>query len=73
MKIESLTLALALLLAGCGQDKHNAWLGYAEGDNAFGSAPLAGWVTSVSVKRGDLVMIEAMGGGFTWASALIRW
>jgi 3-oxoacyl-[acyl-carrier-protein] synthase-3 len=25
------------------------------------------------IKRGDLVMIEAMGGGFTWASALIRW
>lgn len=25
------------------------------------------------IKRGDLVMIEAMGSGFTWASALIRW
>ncbi|MGH6868182.1 MAG: beta-ketoacyl-ACP synthase III [Methylocella sp.] len=25
------------------------------------------------IKQGDLVMIEAMGGGFTWASALIRW
>jgi len=25
------------------------------------------------IKAGDLVMIEAMGGGFTWASALIRW
>jgi 3-oxoacyl-[acyl-carrier-protein] synthase-3 len=25
------------------------------------------------IKRGDLVMIEAMGGGFTWAAALIRW
>lgn len=25
------------------------------------------------IKRGDLVMVEAMGGGFTWASALIRW
>ncbi|MCS0503524.1 ketoacyl-ACP synthase III [Ancylobacter sp. GSK1Z-4-2] len=25
------------------------------------------------IKRGDLVMIEAMGGGFTWGSALIRW
>ena len=55
MKIESLTLALALLLAGCGQDKHSAWLGYAEGDNAFVSAPQAGWVTSVAVKRGGWV------------------
>ena len=25
------------------------------------------------VKPGDLVLIEAMGGGFTWGSALIRW
>jgi 3-oxoacyl-[acyl-carrier-protein] synthase-3 len=25
------------------------------------------------IKKGDLVMLEAMGGGFTWASALIRW
>ena len=25
------------------------------------------------IKSGDLVMMEAMGGGFTWASALARW
>lgn len=25
------------------------------------------------IKPGDLVMIEAIGGGFTWGSALIRW
>jgi 3-oxoacyl-[acyl-carrier-protein] synthase-3 len=25
------------------------------------------------IKRGDLVMIEAMGGGFTWGAALLRW
>jgi 3-oxoacyl-[acyl-carrier-protein] synthase-3 len=25
------------------------------------------------IKKGDLVMIEAMGGGFTWGAALIRW
>ena len=25
------------------------------------------------IKRGELVLIEAMGGGFTWGSALIRW
>ena len=25
------------------------------------------------IKDGDLVLIEAMGGGFTWGSALIRW
>ena len=25
------------------------------------------------IKRGDLLLLEAMGGGFTWGSALIRW
>jgi 3-oxoacyl-[acyl-carrier-protein] synthase-3 len=25
------------------------------------------------IKAGDMVLIEAMGGGFTWGSALIRW
>src|SRR4029453_18249336 len=25
------------------------------------------------IKRGDLVMLEAMGGGFTWGSTLLRW
>ncbi len=25
------------------------------------------------IQRGDLILIEAMGGGFTWGSALIRW
>ncbi len=25
------------------------------------------------IKAGDLVMMEAMGGGFTWGSALLRW
>ena len=25
------------------------------------------------IKRGDLLMIEAMGGGFTWGASLIRW
>lgn len=25
------------------------------------------------IKRRDLVMIEAIGGGFTWGASLIRW
>lgn len=25
------------------------------------------------IKRGDLVMLQAMGGGFTWGASLIRW
>ena len=39
------------------------------------SIPLALCVARADgrIKQGDLVMIEAMGGGFTWGSALIRW
>jgi 3-oxoacyl-[acyl-carrier-protein] synthase III len=39
------------------------------------SVPLALWVATEDgrIKSGDLVMIEAMGGGFTWGAALIRW
>ncbi|WP_116654372.1 beta-ketoacyl-ACP synthase III [Pelagibacterium sediminicola] len=39
------------------------------------SVPLALWVAIEDgrIKPGDLVMIEAMGGGFTWGAALIRW
>jgi 3-oxoacyl-[acyl-carrier-protein] synthase-3 len=25
------------------------------------------------IKRGDIVLLEAMGGGFTWGAALVRW
>jgi 3-oxoacyl-[acyl-carrier-protein] synthase-3 len=25
------------------------------------------------IKRGDLVLLEAMGGGLTWGAALLRW
>jgi 3-oxoacyl-[acyl-carrier-protein] synthase-3 len=45
------------------------------GNTSAASIPLA---TSVAVrdgrvKKGDLVLLEAMGGGFTWGSALLRW
>jgi 3-oxoacyl-[acyl-carrier-protein] synthase III len=25
------------------------------------------------IKRGQLILLDAMGGGFTWAAALVRW
>ena len=25
------------------------------------------------IKRGDIVILEAMGGGFTWGASLVRW
>lgn len=45
------------------------------GNTSAASIPLA---LSVALKdgrinRGDLVLLEAMGGGFTWGSALVRW
>jgi 3-oxoacyl-[acyl-carrier-protein] synthase-3 len=45
------------------------------GNTSAASIPLA---LSVAVeegriKRGDLVMLEAMGGGFTWGAVLVRW
>jgi 3-oxoacyl-[acyl-carrier-protein] synthase-3 len=39
------------------------------------SVPLALSVATADgrIKQGDLVMLEAMGGGFTWGASLIRW
>ena len=34
---------------------------------------LAEAVNDGRIKRGQLVLMEAMGGGFTWGSALVRW
>jgi len=45
------------------------------GNTSAASVPLA-LVTAVQdgrIKRGDLVLLEAMGGGFTWGAALVRW
>ena len=45
------------------------------GNTSAASIPLAldTAVKDGRIKPGQLVMIEAMGGGFTWGSALIRW
>jgi 3-oxoacyl-[acyl-carrier-protein] synthase-3 len=45
------------------------------GNTSAASIPLALAVASADgrIKRGNLVLLEAMGGGFTWGSALIRW
>jgi 3-oxoacyl-[acyl-carrier-protein] synthase-3 len=45
------------------------------GNTSAASVPLA-LATGVKdgrIKRGDLVLLEAMGGGFTWGAALLRW
>lgn len=53
--MKRLSIFLFLLLAACGQNGNGAWLGYAEGDNAFISAPQPGWVSSLHVERGTYV------------------
>ena len=34
---------------------------------------LAEAVSDGRIEEGDLILMEAMGGGFTWGSALLRW
>jgi 3-oxoacyl-[acyl-carrier-protein] synthase-3 len=45
------------------------------GNTSAASIPLAldAAVKDGRIKRGDLVLLEAMGGGFTWGSTLLRW
>ena len=45
------------------------------GNTSAASIPLALNVAIKDgrIKKGDLVLLEAVGGGFTWGSALIRW
>lgn len=45
------------------------------GNTSAASVPLA-LSTAVEdgrIKRGDLILMEAMGGGFTWGASLLRW
>jgi len=45
------------------------------GNTSAASIPLALAVAVADgrIKQGDLVMLEAMGGGFTWGATLVRW
>jgi 3-oxoacyl-[acyl-carrier-protein] synthase-3 len=45
------------------------------GNTSAASVPLAldVGVKDGRIKRGDLLLLEAMGGGFTWGAALVRW
>ncbi|MGJ4885770.1 MULTISPECIES: beta-ketoacyl-ACP synthase III [unclassified Bradyrhizobium] len=45
------------------------------GNTSAASIPLAldVAVKDGRIKKGDVVLLEAMGGGFTWGSALVRW
>ena len=45
------------------------------GNTSAASVPLAlrTAVADGRIKKGDLVLLEAMGGGFTWGAVLVRW
>lgn len=45
------------------------------GNTSAASVPLAlhEAVSDGRIKKGDLVLLEAMGGGFTWGAVLLRW
>lgn len=45
------------------------------GNTSAASVPLAlgAAVADGRIQKGDLVMLEAMGGGFTWGAVLLRW
>ena len=45
------------------------------GNTSAASVPLAlgAAVADGRIQRGDLVLLEAMGGGFTWGAVLLRW
>ncbi len=45
------------------------------GNTSAASVPLALAAAAADgrIRRGDLVMLEAMGGGFTWGAVLLRW
>lgn len=45
------------------------------GNTSAASVPLALAVAVADgrIKKGDLVLLEAMGGGFTWGAVLLRW
>lgn len=56
--MRALSAAAAILLitlSGCGPSGREPWLGYVEGEDAFIAAPQPGWITTVNVKRGDMV------------------
>lgn len=56
MNLKPIALVMVAVLTGCGQQQQQGtWLGYAEGDQAFISAPLAGWVKDLRVERGSWV------------------
>jgi len=58
-KLMAPTLACLALLAGCSPAKTNHWSGYAEGENLYISAPVAGRLMQLTVQSGQSVAQDA--------------
>lgn len=43
------------------------------GNTTAGTIPLCLWEWESKLKKGDLIVLAAFGGGFTWGATLIRW
>jgi len=53
--MKKLALIGLLLLAACNDGPSDAWLGYAEGEQALIAAPQGGWLTEMKLERGQSV------------------
>ncbi|HWU26760.1 MAG TPA: efflux RND transporter periplasmic adaptor subunit [Rhizomicrobium sp.] len=53
--MKRLVLLALLVLASCGPQQKNPWLGYVEGEDAFIAPPQPGWITHLAVQRGQWV------------------
>ena len=60
-RLRAIAVALGLLLAMA-----------AANAQSFDEALSVG-IADGRIKRGNLVLLEAMGGGFTWGATLLRW
>ncbi len=43
------------------------------GNTTAGTLPLCLWDYESKLKKGDLIILAAFGGGFTWGATLVRW
>lgn len=43
------------------------------GNTTSGTIPLCLWDWESQLKKGDLIVLAAFGGGFTWGATLVRW
>jgi 3-oxoacyl-[acyl-carrier-protein] synthase-3 len=43
------------------------------GNTTAGTLPLCLWDYESQLKTGDLLVLSAFGGGFTWGAVLVRW